>query len=124
MDLFFRGPLRYPSFCAQTTSPSAEVSHGDGLCYCDGVQRFLPSQLLGSFSLVVLSINTVLWCIPLYVLGIAKLLLPIESWRRCLSRALMRLAEGWIDCNNLTLDLVHEIDWNMRGLDELHRDGW
>ena len=36
---------------------------------------------------------------------------------------LRRLAEGWIQCNSLLLDLVHEIEWDVRGDDGLRHAG-
>jgi 1-acyl-sn-glycerol-3-phosphate acyltransferase len=71
----------------------------------------------------LLIVNTVLWCAPFYVFGIARLLVPIESWRQVMAGLLRRLAEGWIQCNSLLLDLVHEIDWDVRGIDGLHHGG-
>jgi len=71
----------------------------------------------------LLIVNTVLWCAPLYVFGIVKLIVPIERWRRAMDAVLRRLAEGWIQCNSLLLDLVHEIEWEVRGVDGLRHGG-
>jgi 1-acyl-sn-glycerol-3-phosphate acyltransferase len=86
------------------------------------VRRSTPSWLLGSLSLALLIINTILWCAPFYVFGIARLIVPIESWRRAMNGLLRRLAEAWIQCNSLLLDLVHEIDWDVRGVEGLRHD--
>jgi 1-acyl-sn-glycerol-3-phosphate acyltransferase len=59
----------------------------------------------------------------LYVFGIAKLIAPFEKWRRAMNPILRRIAEGWIQCNSLLLDLVHEIDWDVRGTDGLRSGG-
>jgi 1-acyl-sn-glycerol-3-phosphate acyltransferase len=83
------------------------------------VRRSPFSGLLGSLSLALLIANTVLWCVPLYLFGIAKLIVPIERWRRAMNVVLRRIAEGWIQCNSVLLDLVHEIDWDVRGADGL-----
>ncbi|MFQ5666552.1 MAG: acyltransferase [Candidatus Binatia bacterium] len=85
--------------------------------------RFLPAWFLGSLSLVLLAVNTIFWCIPLYAAGLAKLISPFERWRQAWSRVLMWLAAGWIDCNSALLDVVHEIEWDVRGIDGLRRDG-
>jgi len=87
------------------------------------VRRSPPSWFLGSLSLASLIVNTVLWCAPLYVFGIAKLIVPIERWRQAMDAVLRRLAEGWIQCNSLLLDLVHEIEWDVRGDDGLRHAG-
>jgi 1-acyl-sn-glycerol-3-phosphate acyltransferase len=86
------------------------------------VRRSLPSWLLGSLSLALLIVNTILWCTPFYVFGIARLLVPIERWRRAMNDLLRQLAEGWIQCNGLLLGLVHEIDWDVRGIEGLRHD--
>lgn len=83
------------------------------------MRRSPRSWALGSLSLALLIVNTVSWCAPFYVFGIAKLLTPFESWRRGITTVLARLAEGWIQCNSVLLDLVHEIDWDVRGVGEL-----
>lgn len=87
------------------------------------MRRSPPSWLLGSLSLELLIINTVLWCVPLYVCGLAKLIVPIERWRRAMNVVLRRLAEGWIQCNSVLLDLVHKIEWDVRGVGELRHGG-
>jgi 1-acyl-sn-glycerol-3-phosphate acyltransferase len=85
---------------------------------------FLPGWLLGCVSLVLLVVNTVLWCIPFYVIGIVRLAVPIAAWRSHCARLLIRLAEGWISCNSAVLDLVHRIEWDVRIPDGLPRDAW
>jgi 1-acyl-sn-glycerol-3-phosphate acyltransferase len=60
------------------------------------VRRSPFSGLLGSLSLALLIANT-----------------------RAMNVVLRRIAEGWIQCNSVLLDLVHEIDWDVRGADGL-----
>jgi len=85
---------------------------------------FLPSWLLGSLSLILLVVNTILWCVPFYIVGVAKVVVPIDGWRRTCARLLMWLAEGWISCNSFFLDLVHEIEWDVRGMEGLRHNAW
>lgn len=75
--------------------------------------------LLGGVSAALLILNTAFWCIPFYVIGLAKVLVPVTPWRRACARLLVRLAEGWVTCNGLLLDRLHDIEWDVRGVDQL-----
>ena len=70
------------------------------------------------------TINTIFWFIPIFLLGMVKLLLPIAPLRRSLTRMLMALGENWITVNSVLLRTAGSIDWQARGLDDLRRDGW
>lgn len=71
-----------------------------------------------------MTLNTVVWTIPLLLLAIVKLLLPLPAPRRVLTRWLMYLAENWVACNALLLRLVSNTRWDVAGLDQLRRDDW
>jgi 1-acyl-sn-glycerol-3-phosphate acyltransferase len=83
----------------------------------------LRASVRGGLSLLVVGIHTLLWAIPLYTVTIAKVVVPWGPWQRLCGRALTRVAELWIDTNNLALDLIHRIDWDVDGLGELRRNG-
>ncbi len=70
------------------------------------------------------AINTIFWFIPIFLLGIVKLLLPIAGLRRNLTRVLMALGENWITVNSAMLHTAASIDWQARGLEGLRKDGW
>lgn len=89
------------------------------VCYLVGV---LGSALRGIITLSLVIINTALWCVLLYVPGLARMLVPLESARQALGRLLIRLAQMWIAGNNAVLDLVHNIEWDVRGVDGLRLD--
>jgi len=85
---------------------------------------FLPAWLLGSISVFLLIANTVLWCIPFYIVGIGKISVPTGWWRRQCARLLMWFTEGWISCNSFLLDLLHRIQWDVRGTENLCHGHW
>ena len=85
---------------------------------------FLPAPLLGGLSLLLLTLNTILWCTPLYLLLPFKLAVPNRRWREFHSRLMVRIAEAWIDGNNLIMNLTQRIAWDVQGLDGLRRDAW
>jgi len=76
----------------------------------------------GSISLLLLVVNTVFWSTPFLVVVVAKLLVPIQSWRYRCAAVLVWLASMWIVSNNLGLDLLQRIDWDIDGVEGLPRD--
>lgn len=85
---------------------------------------FLPAPLLGVLSLLLFTLNTILWCTPLYLLLPLKLAVPNRRWREFYARLMVRIAETWIDGNNLIMNLTQRIEWDVQGLDGLQRDAW
>ncbi len=78
----------------------------------------------GSLSLILYILNTVFWCIPLFVLAVAKAAVPLESWMRRCSRMLNAIAENWIWVNNQNQKLVGNTRWDVQGLETLERSEW
>ena len=58
------------------------------------------------------------------MLAVIKVLLPIASLRRALTRVIMAIGENWISVNTVLLQRGASIDWRASGLDNLRRDGW
>lgn len=65
-----------------------------------------------SLNLVLILLNTVLWCLPLYVLVIFKRLSPTTHLRQKTSRGLLFLSGSWVACNNLLLSHIARIPIN------------
>ena len=86
--------------------------------------NFLPAPVLGGLSLLLFTLNTILWCTPLYLLLPVKLAIPNRRWREFQARLMVRIAEAWIDGNNLIIHLTQRIEWDVQGLDGLERDAW
>jgi len=78
----------------------------------------------GSLALIWYALNTVFWCIPLFVMVIAKAAVPVKSWRRGCSRVLNAIAENWIWVNNQNQKLIGNTHWNVQGLENLKRSEW
>lgn len=81
-------------------------------------------NLLGSVTMVMFVLNTVLWFIPIMIVSIFRLLIPIDAWHVVASRWLMRLGENWISFNRGIIGLTQDISWDFRGLENLRRDQW
>lgn len=80
--------------------------------------RFLPAPLRGLVSALLLVLNTLLWCWPLFVLALLKLL-PFAATRRFSRRLMGRVAECWADGNRAWMNLLGDIQWRLEGLAEL-----
>ncbi len=86
--------------------------------------RFLPGPIKGTLSLLLISVNTLLICAPLFVIALVKLLLPIQAIRSACNRVLNGLATAWISTNNGIHSLTKKIRWHVEGVDELKLDDW
>ena len=84
----------------------------------------LPKSIRGSFAIFIYGINTVFWCIPLFVMVFAKALVPIEWWRRGCSRVLNRIADNWIWVNNLNQSITGNTRFEVQCADTLKRSDW
>ena len=49
----------------------------------------------GSLALAFIVLNTVFWCLPVYLLGALKPMLP-ASWRIALATTMFRAVDGWV----------------------------
>ena len=85
---------------------------------------FLPAPVRAALALLLFVLNTLFWCTPLYIVLLVKLIIPRPGWREFHSRLMIWLAETWIDCNNLIINLTQRIEWDMAGLEGLRRDEW
>jgi 1-acyl-sn-glycerol-3-phosphate acyltransferase len=84
----------------------------------------LRGPVLGTFSLVVVAVNTIFWGSLLFLVALLKLTIPIDSWRISCSRLLNAIGQNWIWCNNLGLQLTKDIRWDVEGADDLKPNAW
>lgn len=85
--------------------------------------KFLPFTVRGTLSYILLFFNTILWCLPLYLFALLRYIGPASVGSWC-TRAVINLAEHWIDCNNLIIDLFQDLEIEIEGIQELHESGW
>lgn len=81
-------------------------------------------NLRGVLFLSCLTLNTIVWFIPIIFLAVVKLLIPVSVLRRAISRTLMAIGESWISVNWLMLRVAASVELESRGIDGLRRDGW
>ncbi len=72
---------------------------------------FLPAPLRGSLAALLLALNTLFWCWPLFALSLLKLALPVPAVQRSLRFGMHWIAESWIAMNSFWMDLVRPIRW-------------
>jgi 1-acyl-sn-glycerol-3-phosphate acyltransferase len=77
---------------------------------------FLPGPLRGSLAALILALNTVLCCTPLFVVALVKACVRIAPVQRACDRLLRFIHESWINNNRLWVDPVQ---WHVTGLQRL-----
>jgi len=87
------------------------------------VNAFLRN-LRGVIVFSALTVNTLFWFTPLFLLALVKLLVPVPAARREITRVLMWLGENWVAVNRLVLAGSGATHWTASGLDDVRRDGW
>lgn len=83
---------------------------------------FLPPVVRGIISALLLTLNTLFWCWPLFALTLLKLLLPLPALQTRLLNGLHWVAESWMHYNGKWMDLAGHIEWDLQGLETLERD--
>ena len=81
--------------------------------------QFLPAPLRGVISALLLALNTLICCWPLFAVALLKLLLPFPAAQRVLRAVMHGIAEFWIGVNKFWMDLVRDTRWDVEGLEGL-----
>lgn len=82
-----------------------------------------PRLWRGVLTLNLFVLNTLFFSLPLLILAAIKALTPLTGPRRILSQGMVVCAETWIGINNWVIDHVHDIQWEVEGLEKLPRTG-
>jgi len=83
--------------------------------------HFLPAPVKGVIASLVFFLNTLFWCLILYVLAVLRLI-PAKSWQARCADVMVWVAETWTAGNSAEMALLHDMKWNIRLPDDLHRD--
>lgn len=84
----------------------------------------LKQVLIACVAAVLIAAHTVVHASVLFALALLKFVLPVASWRRVLSRALVAIAESWIAVNSALMASLGGTRIEVDGLDGLRRDEW
>lgn len=86
--------------------------------------HFLPAPLKGTLAVLLILTSTLILFPFLIVFVLLKLILPVTAIRKGCTVVLNTIARVWIGFNNLVMDLMHRIDWDIRGAQHLSREHW
>jgi 1-acyl-sn-glycerol-3-phosphate acyltransferase len=78
--------------------------------------QFLPAPLRGLISALLLALNTLICCWPLFAVALLKLLLPFPVAQRLLRFVMHGIAEFWISVNKFWMNLVRDTRWDVEGI--------
>ena len=82
-------------------------------------------KVVGGFSAFVVALTTVLVCLPLYVLGVIRLIVPIPSFRRWLSYPMDAVIDVWVSSFRWLIRICGLMDIQVKLPQQLHdRRDW
>lgn len=81
-------------------------------------------NLRGLIVFSALSLNTIFWCLPMFVLALVKLAVPWKPFRRQITTWLMAIGENWISVNGLLFAGSGSRHWRIDEVEKLRKDGW
>ena len=85
--------------------------------------HFLPAPLLGTVMALLLCVNTIFWCVPVYAATLLKLLSPRGRIRDKVSEWVAWGAQTWASVNVWLTNRLLRVRWDVRGVDKLNRRG-
>ncbi|OHU85986.1 MULTISPECIES: acyltransferase [Pseudoalteromonas] len=74
-------------------------------------------------SLILYTLNTLVWFVPIFIFGLIKLL-PITPLQKACSWLAKECASFWVAGNNLTQNMLSPFKLNVEGLTDLKRQDW
>jgi 1-acyl-sn-glycerol-3-phosphate acyltransferase len=93
-----------------------------------GTAISMPAKVRGNLRGVVvftaLTLNTIFWCVPLFVMAVVKLVVPVKRVRAAVTRYLMALGENWVSGNTTLFGLRDRGLLDVRGVEDLNRRAW
>lgn len=85
---------------------------------------FLPSPLKGILAALSILLNTLILFPFLLLFALFKLIIPVTPVRKACTVVLNNIAWVWIGFNNLLMDVLHRVEWDVRGVANLSREHW
>lgn len=86
--------------------------------------NFLPASIIGFISLILYTLNTIFWLLPILVFSLLKALIPLTHSQKVFSYLLDLMASNWVAINTLTQKLFTQFDIEVTGLEALNRKDW
>ncbi|MEX1668035.1 acyltransferase [Zhongshania guokunii] len=86
--------------------------------------NFLPHWLRGCLTMLLIICSTLVLVPFLLLVAVLKLLIPIAPWRRWCTVVSIEIANLWVGFNNVLLDVVNDIHWDIEGVEDLSLQDW
>jgi 1-acyl-sn-glycerol-3-phosphate acyltransferase len=82
--------------------------------------------LKGTCAMAFLAVNTLICCVPIYLLAIPRALVPVSGVKVIIAAAMTRVIDAWVGANHFMLRALAltRIDVSMRCSEPLRRDRW
>lgn len=80
---------------------------------------FLPAPLRGVIASLLLALNTVVCCTPLFIVALFKLCLPFPAAQRLTDWLMSHIHEAWVANNSHWMNLLGHTRWHLSGLEGL-----
>ena len=72
----------------------------------------------------MLGLNTLFWCVLLFLFALVKLVVPAKFVRAAVDRVLNGIATRWVAGNSAWMRLTQRTHWDVAGLADLPYRGW
>ncbi|HOS96826.1 MAG TPA: acyltransferase [Deltaproteobacteria bacterium] len=88
------------------------------------VQHHLSPSLRGVIAIVLMTLNTVFWAVPVHLLALTKVLVRAKAWQIACARLLMDTVTCWIGGILAALRLTQDTVYDIRGREGLSTSQW
>ena len=85
---------------------------------------FLPWRIRGFITGFLMAVNTLVLCSFLFVAAFFKFIIPLAVWRKAWEWVLIGISSFWVANNARILGLMHKIEWNVRGIENVSTKDW
>jgi len=86
--------------------------------------NFLPASIIGFISLILYTLNTIFWLIPILVFSLFKALIPLALSQKVFSYLLDLMASNWVAINTVNQKLFTQFNIEVTGLEALNKKDW
>lgn len=73
----------------------------------------------GIFNFIIMSLNTMFWCFPVFVFDFIKNVTKKSSIKRYCDKVVVFCSENWISVNSKVIAMTSNIEWDIKGIENL-----
>ncbi len=86
--------------------------------------NFLPAFIIGPISLILYTLNTIFWLLPILVFSLFKALIPLKISQKIFSYLLDLMASNWVAVNTINQKIFTQVEIELTGLETLSTKDW